>query len=257
MPVTFVGAQSSPIDGGTSQSTSVTGLALPSGTQVGDFIFVFVSIKGTFGSGSATLPSAYPIGTSNFAGSGWQIPAYFGTSVDRIGSGQAVDSTLLYTQAVSSTGASINISANFSGGGNTNTSFQVLVFRPTSPQYKLKPLSSIWQYNVGASTTYTSSGVSGLPVNSFAIAMFNSSDDNTWGTLTGTGWSKTGLTAQYRNLGGSDSSTTYAYAFFPSGGTSNSVSQTQLTLGFDAGYVMGYYFQEYLDTNQSDFINFF
>jgi hypothetical protein len=61
-----------------------------------------------------------------------------------------------------------------------------------------------------------------------------SGDDNTWGTLSGSGWSVAG-SAQYPQHLGSQTSITAAYNVVTSPGTTNNVSQNQATLGGDAG----------------------
>lgn len=60
-----------------------------------------------------------------------------------------------------------------------------------------------------------------------------SADDNTWGSISGTGWVVTGL-AQYRNTSGQDQSASYAHKIQTSAGATGNVSKSQLTLGADA-----------------------
>lgn len=115
---------------------------------------------------------------------------------------------------------------------------QLLVFRPDSS-------SKVWGVDtalswVGFSTpsspfTVTITGLTPTNADTVTLAGWCSDDDNTWGTLSGTGWSKTGLGAQYRNTGGSDLSTTYAYNLKGAASATNNVSQNQATLGGDAG----------------------
>lgn len=120
---------------------------------------------------------------------------------------------------------------DFSAG--TNTTCFGLVVRPNSS-------ASVWALRNNTTGTFTAAAtitITGVTLpssgNAVAIALWHTADDNTWGTLTGSGWSKTGLTAQYRNTASTDASSTTAY-FIGTGATGN-VSQTQLTLGNDAG----------------------
>jgi hypothetical protein len=59
------------------------------------------------------------------------------------------------------------------------------------------------------------------------MAFWSSPSAVTWGTLTGAGWSKTGLSNQYRNTTGSDQSHTGAYNLKATAGAVATVSQTQ------------------------------
>ena len=59
------------------------------------------------------------------------------------------------------------------------------------------------------------------------MGFWGSPDDVTWGGALAAGWSKTGLTAQYRNTAGSDQSHTAAYNIRPTAGVVNAVTQTQ------------------------------
>ena len=86
----------------------------------------------------------------------------------------------------------------------------------------------------GQTTTFTS----------VAVAFWTSVDDNTWDSLSGTGWSKASLQAQWRNSSGSDTSITAAYNIQGSAGATNNVAQNQATLGGDAGtYFIGCWYQ--------------
>lgn len=65
------------------------------------------------------------------------------------------------------------------------------------------------------------------------MAGWHSIDDNTWGTLTGTGWVVSG-TPQYRNTSGSDQSASFANKIQTAAGATGNVGKSQLTLGADA-----------------------
>jgi hypothetical protein len=64
---------------------------------------------------------------------------------------------------------------------------------------------------------------------------FASGDDNTWDTLTGANWTQSGLSAQYRNLSGSQMSLALTYQIQSASGATNNVSMNQATLGGDSG----------------------
>lgn len=115
----------------------------------------------------------------------------------------------------------------------------VHVFRPTSSSNTLTldgtPATGTF---TNASATVTITGPTTTATSTITFAAWCSEDDNTWGTLSGSGWSKTGLTAQWRNLSGTDISLTAAYNIQSSATTLANVSQTQLTLGNDPGIWM-------------------
>jgi hypothetical protein len=130
--------------------------------------------------------------------------------------------------------------------GNRGVGMQMLVFRPdsTSKVWSVD-VSPAWATFVAPSSpfTVTITGISPSQSDTVSLASWTSDDNNTWGNLTGTGWSKTGLAAQYRNTGGSDLASTYAYKLQGSPAATGNVSQDQLTLGGDAGatFIMALY----------------
>jgi hypothetical protein len=130
---------------------------------------------------------------------------------------------------------------DFSAG--TNTSAQMMVFRPsdTAKLWAIDTAHSISTFAAAATITIT--GHTRTNSSCVTIASWHTADDNTWGTLSGTGWAKTNLSAQYRNTSGSDGSCTFAYNI--GSGATNNVSQTQLTLGNDAGVYQIVSFYEY------------
>lgn len=133
-----------------------------------------------------------------------------------------------------------------SKSGNRGGSAQILVFRPdsTSKVWALDTAPS-WAGFSAPSTpfTVTVTGITPVNADTVTLAGWCSDDDNTWGSLSGTGWSNTGLAAQYRNPAGSDISTTYAYNLKGAPSATNNVSQNQATLGGDAGstFIISFY----------------
>lgn len=111
-----------------------------------------------------------------------------------------------------------------------------LYFRPTLTTATWSVDTAFTKVNVTAPAspfTYTITGIT-TTANSVAIAVFFSSDDNTWGNITGAGWVHVGAT-QWRNLAGSDFSVAFAYQLTPAGGATGNVTLDQLTLGGDNG----------------------
>ena len=121
--------------------------------------------------------------------------------------------------------------------GTVALTFVMIVFRPTDT-------GKLWAIDVAqdeqdfvsGSTPFTKTMTGrSVSANTITLASWFTADDNTWGTLSGTGWSKTGLSAQYRNTTGTDQSQTHAYHIDASAGSVPNVSQNQATLGGDAG----------------------
>ncbi len=115
----------------------------------------------------------------------------------------------------------------------------MLVFRPSSGSKFWVP--DVW-VRVGTFTagttpfTKTITGITTVRASTVSIAGWFTADDNTWGSLSGTGW-QTPFT-QKRNLTGQDQSCAFAYKIQTSAGATGDVSQNQLTLGGDAGNTM-------------------
>jgi hypothetical protein len=205
------GVTSVPVDNGTNASTTIT-LTPPASMLDGDLVVVYLQQRGT-----ATFS------VNNTGGQTW-------TPIGRnaLTSNVAMET---YWARFNGTWAA-NPIFQFSAG--TNTSAVMLVFRSDVP-------TNIWGTEITdtsanpAATTQTITGITPANPDTVNIGSWMTADDNTWGTLTGTGWSKLGLSAQYRNLAGNDQSSTYAY-YLQTGGPSAipNVSQTQLTLGADA-----------------------
>jgi hypothetical protein len=128
--------------------------------------------------------------------------------------------------------------------GTSSNGIQLLVFRPTSTSYKWKLDVTLTNSTYSAPSTPFTVTLNGITIasNSVAIAMWHSVDDNTWGSLSGSGWDKTSLANQYRIS--ANFASTYAY-YIGSGATGN-VSQNQATLGGDAGATSILSFTEYI-----------
>ena len=108
-----------------------------------------------------------------------------------------------------------------------NASCIMLVFAPTSTACTWAVDNALAFAAPGAVSTYTITGVTRAGASSVATGMFMSeaTTASTWGTLSGAGWSQTGLGAQYRNTAGDDLS--FAYAYNIGTGATNDVSLTQ------------------------------
>jgi hypothetical protein len=83
--------------------------------------------------------------------------------------------------------------------------------------------------------TKTITGLTPRRDDTVTLAVWSTADDNTWDSLSGTNWTQSGLSAQYRNTTGSDQSLAIAYQLQGTAAATNNVSLNQATLGGDAG----------------------
>ncbi len=111
------------------------------------------------------------------------------------------------------------------GAGTNALSAIMYVYRPGDG-------NSSWGLNVGpnySSTTATAQSITGLTTTApktVTMGFWASASANTWTTLTGAGWSKTGIVAQYRNTTTGQSHTA-AYNINATTSAVANVSQTQ------------------------------
>lgn len=205
---TFHGVTSVPADNGTNATTTIT-LTPPASMVTGDLVVVTLTQRGT---------ATFSVGVTG--GQTW-------TSIGRdVGTTNVALET--YWARYNGTWAA-NPRFDFSAG--TNTTAVMIVFRPDD-NTKVWATEQIATNNtVGGTVSISNVNTTFAP--NVTFASWSSADDNTWGSLTGTGWVKTSLSAQYRNLAGSDASSTFAYQFQSTPAATNQVSQTQATLGLD------------------------
>jgi len=215
MSIAYFNSASTPADNG-SNSAATTAVTPPGGMQAGDLVLMIAQSRTT-----TETPQILPAGAG---GQTWTSETQVNQTNCRI---------RLFWCRFNGTW-SANPSVSF---GATNPHTVVMhVFRPSNT-------SSVWQvdvaqvsgiYNAPASPyTVTIPGITTITDGALVFATWASTDDNTWGSLTG-GWTTPGL-AQYRNTYGSDQSQTHAYRVMATAGASGNVSKNQATLGGDAG----------------------
>lgn len=218
---TFFGVSAVPVDGASAVNATTTITITPPASMVsGDLVVVYCQQRGN---------TAWTNGVTG--GQSWT---------------NDVSSTNTTNVSVSVFSCTFNgtwsVNPRFDNAGGTCTSAVMVVFRPINS-------SSVWAkdapstFLLPAAATQTLNSVTPTTNNSVVIGSWHSADDNTWGTLTGTNWTKGTLSAQYRNTSGQDQSMTLAYQLQTTATATNNVSQTQLTLGNDAttGIILTYY----------------
>lgn len=125
-----------------------------------------------------------------------------------------------------------NPSVDFSA--TTCNSVTMHVIRPASPADTWAVNQALVELDIASAATHTITGQTTTGSDTtITLAGWFSADDNTWGSLSGTGWETVGA-AQYRNVSGSDQSATFAVKRQTAAGATGNVAKTQLTNGNDA-----------------------
>lgn len=213
MAISFFGVSSNPADNGDLAASTVA-VTPPASMQTGDLVVVFLHQRGTA-----------VITQNETGGQSWTALANAYTATN---TSNTVRMRAFWCQFNGTWSA--DPSWNFSATNATTA--VMIVFRPTSTSHTWSVDTAL----ANASTTsspYTIAGRTPVNDNNVTIAHWASNDDNTWGNLSGTNWTKSGLAAQYRNVAGSDQSSTFAYQIQGTKAATNDVSQEQLTLGPD------------------------
>jgi len=216
MPITYVTQSSNPIDNA-SLDVTLAGLNPPTSLQSGDLL-VWIAWSRVAG-------NTYTI--ANDGGQAWNV-------VEPSGSTTSMSHRVQWARF---NGTWVG-SPSMSFGTNTNSSLQLLVFRPSTG-------SNYWQVSGSMSGSTFTAVTTGIGVtgytssysSSVVIAGWNSIDDNSWLVTGSASWTTGGLAAQYRNNGSADSSMAYAYCIISQSTQINIplVQNRQVLLGGDAG----------------------
>lgn len=210
MAITLFGSTASPTDNGTSTATQIT-LTPPGSMLAGDLVIVYLYQRGT---------ATFSVGVTG------------GQTWNSIGRDAGTTNLAMETYWCRFNGTwGANPQFDFSAGTNTNA--VMLVFRPTDTG-KVWGTEQVATTNAAAAATITITGITPANASSVTVGSWMTADDNTWGTLSGTGWVNTSLSAQYRNTSGNDMSSSYAYNIKTAATATNNVSLTQTALGNDA-----------------------
>ncbi|MDQ3747947.1 MAG: hypothetical protein M3367_02865 [Acidobacteriota bacterium] len=227
MPITYFGSSSNPADADAA-TLSATPVAVtpPASMVAGDLVVLIGQQRGT----------GTTIAMSALGGQTWTTALLSNTASNL--------SVLISYCRYNGTWAA-NPSMSFSN--STCTTVVMHVFRPSSS-------SNLWGIDTtGAFATFvapvapndvTASGIT--TTNSSTVSVFGwfTFDDNTWALNAGSNFVISG-SAQYRNLAGSDMSSTYAHCIQTAAGATGSVTKQQASLGPDAGGIATVAFYEY------------
>ena len=214
---TYFASSSLPADNG-SDSTAQLTVTPPASMTAGDLVVVVCQQRATSGGGWVNGVTG---------GQTWNALATFE-------SGFFPECRIFWCTFNGTWGAS----PRFDYSGSLCSTVVMHVFRPdnTSRAWAIDTDQASAAYTA-PSTPFTVSraGLTTVSESTVTLAVWTSIDDNTWNTLTGTGWVTTG-TAQYRNTAGSDQSCTFAhYLAAAAGEVVPTATKNQATLGGDAG----------------------
>ena len=224
MAITFFGIGATPADSsGNSSSPAV--ITPPSSMQAGDLCVIYSTLRATSGSTSmsATGGQSWTALTQNNAAS-----PYYNRS------------HIFWCRFNGSWGASPSVTM----AASVNSVF-MLVFRPNGGT------SSTWLADVALANTsvaapsspftFTRTGITTTHNNAVAIAAFYCPAQNTWGSLSGSGWDKTSLSAQYRNTTSGYQSTSFAYKIQASAGATGNVAQNESAGTAGTTHILSFY----------------
>ena len=209
--ITFFGASSTPGDNG-SQARATVAVMPPASMVAGDLVIMFTDNHNTT---SDNLRISEP------GGQGWNMVA-------ELEDGATIISRMFYARFNGTWAA--NPSVTLTNAAVTPFSIVMLVFRPSAG-------SKFWVPDVGPnhasfaapSSPFTVSitGITTVAPSTVSIALWTIAAPNTWGMLSGGGWSQSGLPFQYRNTNGSGQSLAIAYKIQSAAAATGNVSLSE------------------------------
>jgi hypothetical protein len=214
--VTFFGKASAPADNGAQAGPTAT-VTPPASMTAGDLVVVLQCLRA----------SSITLSVKTTGGQTWTT----GTQQNETNNSTAV--SWCRFNGTWSTDPQFGPASDTSG-----LTALMLVFRPTGTSYTWAidvALASAGYTAPSTPFTVTRTGVNTVKDGAVAVAFFTSVDDNTWGSLSGSGWTQISSAAQIRNTTGQDTSVTAAYQVKATAGATNNVSINQTANGGDAG----------------------
>lgn len=242
---TYFGSVGVPTDNGTSAASPVSFANPPIASMVtGDLVIVYAYCRN----------AAATISINNAGGQTWT------TETAR----QSATSTLTGQVFWCRYNGTWSAAPSFTFSSTTNTNAVMHVFRPTSGTNQWAKETSFPGGGLShnsledfiANATIAQVGGSSATANTcVGLAIWSTDDDNSWGTLSGTGWTQvTSPASQFRNTSGSDVSSAYAYKISTA---QASPSLTQTANGNDPGVQGMFFFYEFTANTRNANSDFF
>jgi hypothetical protein len=203
MTISLYGVSTNPVDNG-SNVVNPTVITPPASMQAGDLVVVLAQSRAASGT----------LAVSQAGGQAWTSLTQHNVTTCR--------RRIFWCIFNGSWSANPSITI-----GTTCNSAFMLVFRGTAAKWNIIADQVVANATVAAPVSPYTITIAGRTIgaNAVAIAMWNVIAANTFASLAGAGWSKTGLAAQYRNTSGSDQSASFAY--WLGQGATGSVSQNE------------------------------
>lgn len=235
MAITYFASASNPPDT-VSQANTTVAVTPPASMTTGDLVILFAYQRGT----STTFS------ISQAAGQTWSTP------ITHNGGTATLSASMIWCRYNGTW--TTDPSVLFSAGTNTNVVMHV--FRPsdTGKVWAIDAtngLPTAWNIFQSYTAGAANGAVNGLtatptPLNNsnVSITMWSSDDDNVWSTVSGTGWTSTSSNTQYRNVAGSDTSSSYAHLIQTSAATIPLTTRLQTTNSADPGIKGAFTFYE-------------
>ena len=220
MPITYFASSSNPADNGSLGASSDMALTPPGSMVAGDLAFITIAAR--------TTGATFTI--TNAAGQGWTALTSYASAANQIQS---------FWCRFNGTWSNATVNIDTSATGTVTLTGTMNVFRPSAGANGWIVDGTQGNGSVGApSTPFTMTATGATPTNAstVAIASFTSDDDNTYGTLSGTGWVLVtyGGANQVRNSSGTDHARGNAYKIQTSAAATGNVTLNQTALGGDA-----------------------
>lgn len=212
MPITYIEHASNPADSGSATGAGDTAKAVTfSSAAAGDLVIL-----------AGLYRWSIPPVMSETGGQSWTVSPTVFNNCHLVVAWCVFNGTWSASPSMIAPGGSSGIGMSVRGA----------VFRPPSGMTWLTDARFVLATTTGSPQTAPSMTLDGT--DNLSLALFASTDANTFGSLTG-GWTHAGGVAQVRNTTGSGSSLAMAHKIGTAAGTSGSVSVTQATLGPDIG----------------------
>jgi hypothetical protein len=216
---TLINAVFNPNDNGTNATSPYTPPSVPTNTK-GDLIIIYCSKRTA--SGAITI--------SNSSGETWNAIG------DRNSTVGVLSGNLFWTQTTqTASNALVNLAVTFNA--STNNSVNFLQFRPTTATNSIALDANAANALVDMASGLTTTLTGWTPANdkNVSICIYNTDDDNTWGTPSA-GWTQiTSPASQSRNLAGSDQSSAYTYQLQTTKAATGNSALTESINGADGG----------------------
>lgn len=226
---TFFGVAATPTDPGTNATLTIS-ITPPSSMLANDLVLVFCWMR----TSSATITN------TTSGGQTWN-------AIDPATTSSSANATLSARMFWCVFNGTWGTNPVFTYSANTNTNAVMVVFRPsisTNTWGLDATVTGTWTDRLATDANSDRLGFVPSANQNVNIQAGFSDDDNTWALVSSTNWLQTGLSTQYRNTSGQDTSGAIAYQCQDTAANTNNVNVAQQSLGPDGGWDFSISFHE-------------